>query len=218
MKKQFAVLGLGSFGGHLVEAFHEIGADVFAMDRNADLVDRYSDIATHVIHGDAQDEQLLMQAGIRNFDLVVVSFGENIEASILTTIILSDLGVKEIWVKASSLYHQKVLEKIGATRVIRPERDMATRIAHRLTSDHFIDYIELSDVHSMVEIKATPKICGKSIAGLNIRNRFGCNIVGIYRAHDMIISPTAEEKILVGDVLIVIGENRCLHRFEKQGV
>ncbi|MDZ5713434.1 potassium channel family protein [Jeotgalibacillus haloalkalitolerans] len=218
MNKQFAVLGLGSFGGHLVEEFHEIGAEVFAMDRNAELVDKYFDIATHVIQGDAQDEQLLIQAGIRNFDLVVVSFGENIEASILTTIILTDLGVKEIWVKASSLYHQKVLEKIGATRVIRPEKDMARRIAHRLASKHFIDYVELSEEHSMVEIKATPKIIGKTIAALNVRNRFGCNIVGIYRRHDMLVSPSGDDRIEKDDVLIVIGENRKLHRFEKQGV
>ncbi|MFB1083131.1 TrkA family potassium uptake protein [Jeotgalibacillus sp. JSM ZJ347] len=218
MNKQFAVLGLGSFGGHLVEEFHEIGAEVFAMDRNAELVDKYFDIATHVIQGDAQDEQLLIQAGIRNFDLVVVSFGENIEASILTTIVLTDLGVKEIWVKASSLYHQKVLEKIGATRVIRPEKDMARRIAHRLASKHFIDYVELTEEHSMVEIKATPKIIGKTIAALNVRNRFGCNIVGIYRRHDMLVQPSGEDKIEKDDVLIVIGENRKLHRFEKQGV
>ncbi|KIL47089.1 potassium channel family protein [Jeotgalibacillus campisalis] len=218
MRKQFAVLGLGSFGGHLVEEFYEIGADVFAMDRNEEVVDRYSHLATHVVHGDAQDEQLLLQAGIRNFDLVVVSFGENIEASILTTIILTDIGVKEIWVKASSLYHQKVLEKIGATRVIRPEKDMARRIAHRLTSEHFIDYVELSDEHSMVEIKATPKIVGKTLAALNVRNRFGCNIVGIYRNHDMLVSPSGDDRVLEGDVLIVIGENRKLHRFEKQGV
>ncbi|WP_227396901.1 potassium channel family protein [Jeotgalibacillus aurantiacus] len=218
MKKQFAVLGLGSFGGHLVEEFHEIGAEVFAMDRDEELVDKYVNLATHVVHGDAQDEQLLLRAGIRNFDLVVVSFGENIEASILTTIILSDLGVKEIWVKASSIYHQKVLEKIGATRVIRPEKDMARRIAHRLTSNHFIDYVELSEEHSMVEIKATKKIVGKTIAQLNIRNRFGCNIVGIYRSHDMLVSPSGDDRIEEGDVLIVIGENRKLHRFEKQGV
>ncbi|TDL30734.1 TrkA family potassium uptake protein [Jeotgalibacillus sp. S-D1] len=218
MRKQFAVLGLGSFGGHLVEEFHQIGAEVFAMDRDPEVVDKFSHLATHVVHGDAQDEQLLLQAGIRNFDLVVVSFGENIEASILTTIILTDLDVKEIWVKASSLYHQKVLEKIGATRVIRPEKDMAKRIAHRLASEHFIDYIELSEEHSMVEIKATPKIVGKTIAALNVRNRFGCNIVGIYRSHDMLVSPSGEDKILEGDVLIVIGENRKLHRFEKQGV
>ncbi|PPA69002.1 potassium channel family protein [Jeotgalibacillus proteolyticus] len=218
MRKQFAVLGLGSFGGHLVEEFHEIGAEVFAMDRNAELVDRFSDLATHVVHGDAQDEQLLLQAGIRNFDLVVVSFGENIEASILTTIILTDIGVKEIWVKASNLYHQKVLEKIGADRVIRPEKDMAKRIAQRLASEHFIDYVELTDEHSMVEIKATPKVIGKTLAALNVRNRFGCNIVGIYRSHDMLVALTGEDKVLEGDVLIVIGENRKLHRFEKQGV
>ncbi|MEW9502216.1 potassium channel family protein [Jeotgalibacillus marinus] len=218
MKKQVAVLGLGSFGGHLVEEFHHIGAEVFAMDRDPELVDRFSDIATHVIRGDAQDEQLLIQEGIRNFDLVVVSFGENIEASILTTLILTDLDVKEIWVKASSLYHQKVLEKIGATRVIRPEKDMAKRIAHRITSEHLIDYVELTDEHSMVEIKATPKIIGKTLATLNVRKRFGCNIVGIYRSHDMIVSPTGEDKILKDDMLIVIGENRKLHRFEKQGV
>jgi trk system potassium uptake protein len=147
-----------------------------------------------------------------------VSFGDNIEASILTTLLLKELGVKEVWVKASNSYHQKVLDRIGADKVIHPERDMARRIAHHITSEKIIDYIELSKEHSIVEVRASKKVAGKTLIDLDVRAKFGCNIIAIHRGEEVIVSPSADEVIKMEDLLIVIGHNRDINRFEKEGV
>ncbi|MBM7585677.1 trk system potassium uptake protein TrkA [Bacillus pakistanensis] len=218
MKKQFAVIGLGRFGGNLVAELSKLGVEVLAIDLDAEVVDKYADIATHAVHANAMDESVLRQLGLRNFDHVIVSFGENIEASILTTLQLKELGVKEVWVKASNAYHQKVLDKIGADKVIHPERDMARRIAHHITSEKIIDFIELSDEYSIVEVLATNKVANKSLIDLDVRAKFGCNIIAIQRGEDTIVSPPGEEVIQKNDLLIVIGQNRDINRFEKVGV
>jgi trk system potassium uptake protein len=147
-----------------------------------------------------------------------VSFGDNIEASILTTLLLKELGVKEVWVKASNSYHQKVLDRIGADKVIHPERDMARRIAHHITSEKIIDYIEVSKEHSIVEVRASKKVAGKTLNDLDVRAKFGCNIIAIHRGEEVIVSPSADEVIKIEDLLIVIGHNRDINRFEKEGV
>ncbi|MBM7583822.1 trk system potassium uptake protein TrkA [Bacillus pakistanensis] len=218
MKDQFAVIGLGRFGGNLVSELSHLGVEVLAIDINHEVVDKYSDIATHAVQANAMDETVLKQLGIRNFDTVVVSFGENIEASILTTLLLKDLGINDVWVKASNSYHQKVLEKIGADKIIHPERDMARRIAHHITSEKIIDYIELSSDHSIVEVSASSKVAGKTLIQLDVRAKYGCNIIAIQRAEGIIVSPSAEEKVERDDILVVIGHNRDIQRFEKAGV
>ncbi|WP_421381242.1 potassium channel family protein [Bacillus salacetis] len=218
MKKQFAVIGLGRFGGNLVRELSELGADVLAIDIDEEVVEKYRDVAEHAVRANAMDENVIRELGLRNFDHVIVSFGENIEASILTTLLLKDLGVKEVWVKASSAYHQKVLDKIGADKVIHPERDMARRIAHHITSEKVIDFIELSREHSIVEIVASNKVANKTLIDLDVRARYGCNIIAIQRGDDIIVSPAADEVIQKDDLLIVIGDNRDLNRFEKEGI
>ncbi|UTE76845.1 MULTISPECIES: TrkA family potassium uptake protein [unclassified Rossellomorea] len=218
MKKQFAVIGLGRFGGNLVMELSELGVEVLAIDRSEEVIERFSSIATHAVQANAMEESVLRQLGLRNFDHVIVSFGENIEASILTTLQLKELGVKEVWVKASNVYHQKVLDKIGADKVIHPERDMAKRIAHHVTSEKIIDYIELSNEHSIIEVVATKKVAGKTLVDLDIRARYGCNIIAIQRNGEILVSPPADELVQDRDMLIVIGHKRDLHRFEKEGV
>ncbi|MDQ0862196.1 TrkA family potassium uptake protein [Bacillus sp. V2I10] len=126
------------------------------------------------------------------------------------------MGIKQVWVKASNLYHKKVLEKIGADRVILPEHDMARRIAHYIGSEKIIDYIELSSDYSLVEIKATKKLSNRSLLDLDARARYGCTIIGIQRNNKMIISPSAI--ILENDILFVIGDNEGLTRFEENEV
>ncbi|WP_163582672.1 potassium channel family protein [Gracilibacillus saliphilus] len=218
MKKQYAVFGLGQFGGNLVKSFAELGEDVLAIDTNPSKVKKYSKIATHAVQANGVDEASLKEIGIRNFDHAFVSFGENIEASILTSLLLKDLGVSRVWSKAQNDYHHKVLSKIGVDRVIQPEREMARRIAHHTVSDNVIDYIELSEDYSMVEVVATNKLHNKSLAELSVKERFGCTIVGIHRDKEMIVSPVAEEKVLKDDLLIVMGRNSEIYRFEKEGV
>lgn len=218
MSKQFVVFGLGRFGGSLVKEFHEMGVDVLAIDKSEDKVNEFANYATHVVVANAIDESTLKQLGVRNFDHAFVSFGDDVEASILTSLLLKEYGINQVWAKAQNEYHHKVLEKIGVDRVIHPERDMAKRIAHHIASDKMIDYIELSKDYSIVEIIATDKIHNKSLTDLDIRAKYGCNIVGIQRGEEIIVAPDAEENMLKGDVLIVMGQNQDIARFESEGV
>lgn len=216
MKKEFVVIGLGRFGGSICEELTKLGMDVLVIDKDEDLVNEYSNIVTHAVVGDATDETVLKSLGIRNFDHVIVAIGNDIQSSILTTLILKDLGVKRVTTKAINDYHEKVLLKIGADQVVHPERDMGKRLAHNLVSTSVLDYLELSDEYSIVEIAANKAIHGHSILELDIRARYGINIVAIKRGKNIIVSPQASELILEGDILIVIGSDQDILRFEKK--
>lgn len=218
MKKQYAVFGLGRFGGSLVKEFHKLDVEVLAVDKNQEKINLYSDYATHAVQANAIDENVLKQLGIRNFDHVFVSFGDDIEASILTSLLLKELNIPKVWAKAQNDYHQKVLEKIGVDRVIHPERDMATRIAHHIVSDKIVDYIELSKDYSIVEIVASAKIHNQTYATLNASGKYGCYIVGYQRGDEIRVAPSPEERIQTGDILIVIGNNTNLNEFEEDGI
>ncbi|MBQ4817223.1 TrkA family potassium uptake protein [Bacillus pumilus] len=216
MKKEYAVIGLGRFGGSICKALSEEGLEVMAMDMNEDRVNEYAKIASHAVIGDSTDENVLKNLGIRNFDHVIVAIGENIQASILTTIMLKELGVKMVTVKAQNDYHEKVLNKIGADRVVHPERDMGRRIAHKIISNNVLDYLELSDEYSLIEIVANSRLAGHSLLDLDIRARYGINIVAIKRGKEVIVSPLADEMIQKEDILIVIGAVADIGRFEKR--
>ncbi|MBS2968790.1 TrkA family potassium uptake protein [Metabacillus sp. KIGAM252] len=216
MKKEFAVIGLGRFGGSICRALSEEGMEVMAIDNDEDRVNEFANIASHAVVGDTTDEAVLKSLGIRNFDHVIVAIGENIQASILTTLILKDLGVKNITVKAQNDYHEKVLAKIGADKIVHPERDMGRRIAHNIISNNVLDYLELSDEHSIVEIAADKKLAGNTLINLDIRANYGINIVAIKRNKDIIVSPQAEEAIELNDILIVIGADSDIDRFERK--
>lgn len=216
MKKDFAVIGLGRFGGSICKRLSELGMEVLAMDNDEERVNEYASIASHAILGDSTDEAVLKGIGIRNFDHVIVAIGDNIQASILTTLILKELGVKHVTAKALNDYHEKVLLKIGADVVAHPERDMGIRIANNISTSNVLDYLELSDEHSIVEIVANEKLGGHTLIDLNIRARYGLNIVAIKRGGDIIVSPMASEKIWLGDILIIIGADSDIERFRKK--
>ncbi|MFJ7976231.1 potassium channel family protein [Peribacillus sp. JNUCC 23] len=218
MKKEFAVIGLGRFGGSIVRALIEEGMEVLAIDMDEDRVNEYAMIASHAVIGDTTEENVLKSLGIRNFDHVIVAIGDNIQSSILTTLMLKELGVENITVKAQNDYHEKVLIKIGADHVVHPERDMGKRIAHSIVSNNVLDYLELSDEHSIVEIVASSKMEGKTIIDLDIRARFGINIVAVKRGGEIIVSPQGNDPIHKGDILIVIGADSDINRFEKKTV
>lgn len=216
MNKQFVVIGLGNFGGSLVEEFYEMGAEVLAIDQSIERVEKYRPFATVCVQLSKLTEGSLTQIGIRNFDHAFISFGNDVESSILTTMLLKEMGMKEVWVKAADEYHKRVLEKIGADRVIHPEKDMAKRIAHHVVSETMIDFIQLSSEHGIVEMIASKEVDNQSIIDLNVRAKYGCTIIGINRNGQIIVSPSANEVIHKGDVLIVIGSNDSLYRFEKE--
>ncbi|WP_249705556.1 potassium channel family protein [Bacillus zhangzhouensis] len=214
-KKEFAVIGLGRFGGSICKALSEEGLEVLAMDLNEDRVNEYAQIASHAVIGDSTDEAVLKNLGMRNFDHVIVAIGENIQASILTTIILKELGVKLVTVKAQNDYHEKLLNKIGADRVVHPERDMGKRIAHKIITNNVIDYLELSDEYGLIEVEANGHLENQSLLDLDIRARYQINIVAIKRGKEVIISPLAHEQIQKNDILIVIGAMKDIARFER---
>ncbi|MBZ9536572.1 TrkA family potassium uptake protein [Cytobacillus oceanisediminis] len=217
-KKQFVVIGLGSFGGSLVEEFHTKGAEVLAIDQSLEKVEKYRAYATLCVQMTHITEASLTQIGIRNFDHAFVSFGDDVESSTLTTMLLKEMGISQVWVKAADVYHKRVLEKVGADRVIHPEQDMAKRIAHHVISDSMIDYIQLSKEHGIVEMVASSKIHNQSILDLDVRAKYGCTIIGIQRAGETIVSPSANEVIHQGDILIMVGSNDCLYNFEEKAL
>jgi trk system potassium uptake protein TrkA len=216
MKKEFVVIGLGRFGGSIVRELIEQGADVMAIDKDHERVDEFASIATQAVVADTTDESVLKSLGVRNFEHVIVAIGENIQASILTTLMLKEIGVKKITVKAQNDYHAKVLNKIGADKVVHPERDMGIRIAHNILSNNVLDYLELSDEHSIMEIKANEKLAGYTLIELDIRAKYGINIVAIKRGDDIIVSPQADVDIEREDILIIIGSDADINRFEKK--
>jgi trk system potassium uptake protein TrkA len=215
-KKQFAVIGLGRFGGSICKSLSEQGLEVLAIDFDEDKVNEFSSIATHAVIADTTDESVLKSLGIRNFEHVIVAIGDNIQASILTTLILKELGVIHITVKAQNDYHEKVLRKIGADKIVHPERDMGIRIAHHITSNSVLDYLELSEEHSIVEVIASKKMDGKTLIELDVRAKFGVNIVAIKEEDKINVSPQADQLIHRGDILIVIGGDEDISRLEKQ--
>lgn len=216
MKREYAVIGLGRFGGSICEELSDEGMKVLAIDLNEHRINEYKNIAFHSVIADSTDEQALKKLGIQNIDHVIVAIGDNIQASILTTVILSELGIKRITVKAQNDYHAKILNKIGAHHVVHPERDMGKRLAHSLISSNILDYLELSDDHSIVEVKVGKKILNKTLVELNIRARYGCNVVAIKQGKSMNVSPRAEYRLQEDDVLVVIGADSDISRFEKQ--
>jgi trk system potassium uptake protein TrkA len=215
MKQDFAVLGLGMFGGSICRELSKEGKQVLAVDINEDKVNEFKNIASHAVIADTTDEDTLRELGIKSIDHVIVAIGENIQASILTAVILTDLNIKKITVKAQNDYHEKILNKIGVDEVVHPERDMGKRIAHHIISSNVLDYLELSDEHSIVEVKAGRKMAGRTLIELDIRNKYGCNVVAIKKGQDINVSPASNEAIQADDILIVVGTNNDISKFER---
>ncbi|MCZ0701703.1 trk system potassium uptake protein TrkA [Natronobacillus azotifigens] len=214
-QKQIAVIGLGQFGGGICKELARLGHDVLVIDKEERLVNDYSKIATHAVVADTTDEELLHSLGLRNFDYVIVAIGEDIQASILTTIILKDMGATHVWVKARNSYHHKILNKIGADLIIHPEKDIGKRLAQRLKKDQLFDFIEISDEYSIVEINTTNKLSNKSLLDLNISSRYGLTILGVKKNGKLNINPAPELDLDLGNVLFIIGNNLDIQRFKK---
>lgn len=215
MKKKnttFAVIGCGQFGGSVVSELAGQGADVIAIDRNEDVIKKYVNIATHTIVLDSTDEESLRSIGIRNVDHVIIGIGQDIQGSILTALLLKEIGVNKVTVKVVNDYHKKVILKIGVDNVIQPEKDTGKRLAHQMLSDRILDYIVLADNYSIIEILAVGPVIGHTLIELNIPTRFRINITAIKRQNSIIV-PQANTSIITGDRLLVIGENKDLTEF-----
>lgn len=215
MKKQFMVIGLGRFGSSVATTLYSMGYEVMGVDRDESRVQEHMQLLTHVVQADVTEEQTLRALGVRNFDVVVVAIGEDIQSSIMSTLLLKEMGVPTIVVKARNDLHAKVLQKIGADKIIFPERDMGMRLAHHLISSNILDFIELAEDYSILDISASPSMIGKSLKELNIRAKYGCNVMAIKNGKTVNIAPKAEDRIKEGDILVVVGHNDDLQAFEE---
>ncbi|WP_435922285.1 potassium channel family protein [Paenibacillus sp. DYY-L-2] len=212
--QQFVVIGLGRFGSSLALELMDLGYEVLGIDRDEEVVDEWEDRLTHAVVADATDEEVLKSLGVRNFDCGIVAIGDDIQMSILSAILLKDLGIKTVVAKAISVLHGRALEKLGVDRVIFPERDMGIRVAHQLVTPNLLDYIELSKEYSIVEMNVPACLNGKNVGELNPRTRFGCSIVAIHRENGVIIAPTAMDHLELGDIMVIIGAKKNIEEFE----
>ncbi|MBP7784614.1 MAG: TrkA family potassium uptake protein [Firmicutes bacterium] len=215
MAQQFAVIGLGRFGMSVARTLSELGQEVFAIDVDEDKVQRIAPVVTHAVVADVADIEAMRSIGIRNVDVAVITVGSEVKASMVGTMVLRELGVRTIVAKANDDLHGKVLEKLGADRVVYPERDGGSRLARVLTSTNLIEQIDLDPDYSIVEMTAPSSLAGKSLAELAVRARFGVYVMAIRSGDVMTVAPGADDVIREDDVLVVIGRNDRLQRFRK---
>lgn len=213
--KQFAVIGMGRFGSSVATSLIKQGYDVLAIDADSENIQKISEVVTHAVCADSTSEEALAAVGIRNFDVVIVAIGHDVQASVLTTLLLKEMGVKYILAKAQNELHGKMLGKIGANRVVYPERDMGVRIAHSLISTNVLDYIELSPDLSIVEVAVPRPMVGLSLAASNLRADYGINLIAIKRKEKIIVSPEPTENFREGDTLVLVGPSKGLLKLEQ---
>jgi trk system potassium uptake protein TrkA len=226
--RHVAVIGLGRFGSAIAEALSNKDCDVLVIDKDEKRVEKLEALVTHAIVLDATDLEGLKEAGIRDFDVAIVAVGSDIESSILITMLLKELGLKEVVTKATDQLHAKILRKVGSDRVVFPERDMGQRLAERLMSPMIFDYIELSSSHSLLEIDAPKSLEGKTLKDAQLRAEYGVSVIAMKRKtpiikedgdtefkEETIIDPSAEEEIQRGDRLCLLGKDESLARIKK---
>ena len=227
-KKQIGVIGLGTFGSNVAKELFKKGFPVLAIDHEEDIVNKISPFVTQSVMAEATDDNSLKQAGIADCDTVIISMGEDIETSILATLIAKDLGVKNVIVKCVSVWHSKIAVKIGADKVIYPELEMAKKLAQSMASPNILEQIEFSKDHNLVEIIAPKDFWGKTIKDTNVRNQYGINIIAIKRHVPVInedgqsdikeetnVAPGPDDEILENDVLVIVGKDENLEKFKK---
>lgn len=206
------VVGLGRFGSALARTLSELGHDVLGVDTDAQRVASMRDVLTHVVEADTTDLVALEQIGAAEFDRAVVAIGSDMEASILTTAALVDLGVGEIWAKAMTDPHSRILERVGAHHVVFPEAQMGQRIAH-LVGGRMIDFLPLDPSFALVETLSPASLVGSSLADLGLRARYGVTVVCVKPKDGPYTYATADTMLAEGDVVLVAGETAAAERF-----
>ncbi|MBD3285111.1 hypothetical protein GF359_01890 [candidate division WOR-3 bacterium] len=228
MPKIFAVVGLGTFGSAVAMELATRGYEVFACDRDPDKIEEIGIMLANAVELDATDEKALRDAGLDEVDTALVSFGEPIADSLLVTMLLKEIGVREVVVKVTDERHSKLVKRIGADRVIYPERDMASRLVENLLSPHIFDMIELSADYSVVELAAPKKMIGKKLIDLNLRKRYGVSVIAIKSKVGVVnkkgmpdieekinIAPGADDEIGEGDTLVILAKDKDIKKIKK---
>ena len=213
-KKQFAILGLGRFGGSMALTLEKMGYEVLAVDKDESVIANMAEILTHVVSFDIRDARALDQVGISNFDTVVIS-AANLESSLMATMLCAERNISEIVVKAIDERHAEMAKKLGATKIIFSERDMARRVAMHLVSENAVDYIEIAANISVLSLDAPKKIIGKNLIESNLRSAYNVNIIAIIRNNRTIVTPPPSHIFATGDKIFVIGTQAALSKFEQ---
>ena len=213
--KTYIVIGLGRFGTAVATKLYELGNEVLAIDAKEENIQRIANHVTHAVVGDARDEAVLKALGVRNFECAIVAIGEDLAASILVTLTLKEIGVPAVICKASSEAYKRALEKVGADRVVIPEREMATKLAQNLSCSNILDFIELSDEYGIAEVSSPANWSGKTIRELNVRARFGVTVLGLKVEGRMHILSDVDEAIAPETALIVLGSNEQIARLQR---
>jgi len=212
VKQEILVIGLGRFGRALARTLLEQGHEVMGVDADAETVQAATRYLPHVVQVDATDVDAMRELGASDFETAVVAIGTDIEASILATYILVDLKIPRIWAKAITGSHGAILERVGAHRVVFPERDMGVRVAHTLTG-RTIDYLELDPHFALVETTVPREVAGKTLADAEIRSKYGLTVVCVKQGNGPFTYTTPETMLREGDVLVVAGEPRKAEEF-----
>ncbi len=216
MKKQYAIMGMGKFGYYLGKELKKMGHEVAAIDIDPKVTDDLGDDFDYVMNADCMDEGVLNNVGVDNYDVIVVAIGE-VQASVMVTLRLKEMGVSRVVSRANSDIHAKLLTKIGADKVVFPERDTGIRIAHGLASSNILEAIELSQNHSMIELGVTDDWEGKTLMKVDFRKKWGVNIIGIRQSDGSLnISPRADDILNKDSVLIIIGEDAAINKLERE--
>lgn len=213
--RSYVVIGLGLFGSETAIALTALGCDVLAVDVYPDVVQQVAQNVTHAVVADAQDKEVLKALGVKDFECAIVAIGDNLTASVLATMNLKELGVPYVVCKAHDETHRRVLEKLGADRVVIPEKENAARLAKSLSSPNVLDYIELSEDYGIVEVPAPGVWQGKSLKELNVRAKLGVNILAVRRNRAFIVSPGADFMFQSGDVVVMLGDNLAVKAVQR---
>ena len=214
-RKQFAIIGMGRFGSAMARSLNRLGHEVLAVDNDEERLNGIADDVTHALIMDVTDEEAVQQLGLANFDTVVVAIGHDLQASIMAVVLAKEEGAKMVIAKAIDDLHYKVLEKVGADKIIMPERDMGARLAQKLVSNNVLDFIELSNDYGFTEMLLPAKWSGKNLRQLDLRARFGANVVAVCDSDGrMNISPAADQPLKQGDKLIIIAPKGVVEKID----
>ncbi len=210
-----AVIGLGVFGVSVALKLAYEGAEVFAIDKEEEKVKKYANFVTHAVSADVTDRDAMESIGIRNVDVAVITTASDITMSVVGTMVLKELGIPRVIAKAKDEMHGRILQAVGASRVVYPEKEAGERLAHSILSNNFIDLIELDPRFSILEIKAPEKIVGRTLKQIDVRAKYGVNIVAVKSADKWILTPGANDVIKQNDILVTIGSNEDLEKFKE---
>ncbi len=213
--KQYVVFGIGRFGSALCRALSEMGHEVLAVDSNEEHIRAISPYVTQALQLNAADEEAMHSIGVRNFDACVVSIGDNLRDSIMVTLLCKEMGARYLLAKATDELHAKMLKKMGADRVVFPERDMGIRVAKTLVSPRVLDLINLTGDYTMADITAPSEWIGRTIQEIDIRKRYQVNLLVIHRGNEIMMTLTGDTRIQQGDDLLVLGHRGDVERLEK---